>query len=513
MSNLIGKQLGDYTLVGVLATGGMARIYEAVDRRLGRQAAVKVLELNPNGYDEDDIDMLPQRFQREARAVAQLEHDNIITIYQYGEQDGVYFIAMKLIRGKDLAQELARLRRNGLRMEVGRGLRILEQVASALDCAHQALIIHRDVKPSNILLDASDRATLTDFGLVMQETFDTTLGTAFGTPRYIAPEQAIHSGSAVTQSDVYSYATILYEVLTGQTPFDGSTPMEIALSQINDPPPPPRTINDNIPEAAERAILRALDKDPTKRQATAGELIAAVKHAYYPEGDASTALAIKTILLPETMPSPPLALTIDPAAPPRQRRPPAKLIAAALGIVVLIAAVVVLAVSRTTTPPPSNLPTLAPTSVAQAIALVDATQEAALAALAEATPEATPAPSLLLTYDDNTFNLINSGATSFDLSNLQFAHGSNLFDGSAVPRGTLPAGTCFRIQLQRTQSSLPDGCAKLYGATYLPTTQRFFWRSEPDGSPTFEIRLNGDQVSTCPTIERGGSSTCTFTLN
>src|SRR5215470_10444324 len=154
----------------------MARIYEAVDNRLGRQVAVKVLELNPNNREEDENDMLPQRFQREARAVAQLEHDNIITIYQYGEQDGLYFIAMKLIRGKDLAQELARLRRNGLRMEVRRGLRILEQVASALDCAHKAQISHRDIKPSNILLDSNDRATLTDFGLVMQETYDTTLG-------------------------------------------------------------------------------------------------------------------------------------------------------------------------------------------------------------------------------------------------------------------------------------------------------------------------------------------------
>src|SRR5664279_1303309 len=161
----------------------MARIYEAIDRRLGRQAAVKVLEANPDNHYDDEA--MPMRFQREARAVARLEHDHIITIYQYGEQDGLYFIAMKLVRGGDLAQELARLRRNGERMDVRRGLRILEQVASALDFAHAAQIIHRDVKPSNILLDANDRATLTDFGLVIQRTLDSTLGTAFGTPRYI----------------------------------------------------------------------------------------------------------------------------------------------------------------------------------------------------------------------------------------------------------------------------------------------------------------------------------------
>jgi serine/threonine protein kinase len=503
VSNLIGKQLGDYTLVGVLATGGMARIYEGMDRRLNRQAAVKVLELTHSSEDDED-EMLPQRFQREARAVAQLEHDNIITIYQYGEQDGLYFIAMKLIRGKDLAQELARLRRNGLRMEVRRGLRILEQVASALDCAHQAQIIHRDVKPSNILLDTSDRATLTDFGLVMQETFDTTLGTAFGTPRYIAPEQAIHSGSAVTQSDVYAFATILYEVLTGQTPFDGSTPMEIALAQINDPPPQPRTINDSIPEAAEREILRALEKDPTRRQRTAGELIAAVKQAYFPEHELSTALAIRTTLLPTTEPVAPVV-----TPPKRRKRPIVGLITAALGIIALVAAV--LAVVVEVGDPPSLPP---PTSTAPQIALVESTQEATTAVIAAvATPEPTAAPSLLLSYDDNTFNMVNSGANSFDLSALQFAHGSNLFDGSAVPRGSLPAGTCFRIQLQRTQSDLPDGCAKLYGATYLPTTQRFFWRSDPDGSPTFDVRIGGRRISACPTILRGSASTCTFSLS
>ena len=512
MSNLIGKQLGDYTLVGVLATGGMARIYEGVDRRLGRQAAVKVLELNPNGHNDDETEMLPQRFQREARAVAQLEHDNIITIYQYGEQDGFYFIAMKLICGKDLAQELARLRRNGLRMEVQRGLRILEQVASALDHAHQAQIIHRDVKPSNILLDASDRATLTDFGLVMQDTYDTTLGTAFGTPRYIAPEQAVHSGSAVTQSDVYAFAIILYEVLTGQTPFDGSTPMEIALSQINDPPPPPRTINDSIPEVAELEILRALEKDPTKRQRTAGELINAVKQAYFPDEIASTALAIRTSLLPTTEPSLPSTAPL----PVPRKRPVVGLVAAALGIIALVAAVIVLALSPVDPPPPSPATRLAASpSAVQSIALVAATETATVppAVIAAAvTTESTAAPGLRLTYDDNTFNLINEGAAAFDLMALQFAHGSNLFDGSAVPRGSLPAGTCFRIQLQRTQSYLPDGCAKLYGATYLPTTQRFFWRSEPDGSATFEVRLKGDEIATCPTIPRGGTSTCRFSL-
>src|SRR5690349_7689668 len=187
-----------------MATGGMARIYRGEDTRLGRTAAIKVLAHD----DANDDDTLTKRFQREARELAKLEHPNIITIYQYGELEGLYFLAMKLIKGRDLAQEFKRLKGDGQTMEVKRVLRILMQVASALDYAHDNGVIHRDVKPSNILLtdDDTDTAILTDFGLVMQSSTQTTLGTAFGTPRYIAPEQATASHKAMAQSDIYSLA-------------------------------------------------------------------------------------------------------------------------------------------------------------------------------------------------------------------------------------------------------------------------------------------------------------------
>jgi serine/threonine protein kinase len=235
---LIGQQLGDYRLSSLLAAGGMARIYKGTDHKLQRQAAVKVLEQVQIASDTT----LTQRFRREARAVAALEHENIITIYQYGEEAGVYFLAMKLIRGKDLAAELKRLQRGGKRMPVERVLHICEQVAAALDYAHAAGIIHRDVKPSNILLDKDDKAVLTDFGLVLRAAAETTMGTAFGTPRYIAPEQAVSSNKAMPQSDIYALGVILYEMLTGQTPFNGETPMQIALSHISDAPPPLRSL-------------------------------------------------------------------------------------------------------------------------------------------------------------------------------------------------------------------------------------------------------------------------------
>jgi serine/threonine-protein kinase len=274
--NLVGVTLGDYTLVSKLATGGMAHIYKGVDDRLQRQAAVKVL--TPEMMEADET--LTERFQREARAVAALEHDNIVSIYQYGEQEGVYFLAMKFVQGMDLADELNRLRRTGQKMEIKRALKILEQVAAALDYAHKAGIVHRDVKPSNILIDSNDKAILTDFGLVLRQSVDQTLGTAFGTPRYISPEQAVASEDAIPQSDIYSLAVILFEILTGQSLFKGSTPMEMALSHIHQAPPPARSINQDIPPAVEAEILKALSKDPKQRHQNATDLIQAVKKGY-----------------------------------------------------------------------------------------------------------------------------------------------------------------------------------------------------------------------------------------
>lgn len=280
---LIGKQLGDYELLELLTSGGMARIYKGIDVRLQRYAAVKVLMRELLDSDET----LPERFQREARAVAQLDHPNIVTVYQTGEQDGYMFIAMRLIEGNDLADELTRLRRISQMMEPRRALSILQQIADALDYAHARGIIHRDFKPSNVLLDAQDRAYLTDFGLALWQSKDKTMGTAFGTPRYIAPEQALASETAVPQSDIYAMAVVLYEILTGDMLFRADTPMQIALSHISEPPPSPRLINPSIPEPVEKELLKALSKNAKDRHQTAGEFISAVKAAY--DGVDSTA--------------------------------------------------------------------------------------------------------------------------------------------------------------------------------------------------------------------------------
>lgn len=279
--NLVGKKLGDYILRDKLTSGGMAEIYLGEDEKLQRRAAIKILEMDVSSEDT----VLRERFEREARAVAQLEHDSIVPIYQFGEEGNLYFIAMRYIEGNDLADEMKKYRQRGKKMPPERMLALLEQVASGLDYAHKRGIIHRDVKPSNILLykrspGVPDKAVLTDFGLVLWEDVDQTLGTAFGTPRYISPEQATDSQSALPQSDVYSLAVVVYEIVTGKVLFTGNSPMEIALSHITEPPTPPRAHNPDIPQDAQHEILKALQKDPARRHRTASEFINALKQAY-----------------------------------------------------------------------------------------------------------------------------------------------------------------------------------------------------------------------------------------
>lgn len=279
--NMVGKQLGDYLIKEKLATGGMSYVFIGEDVSLGRRAAVKVL--TPDITEDDDS--LPERFKREARAVAQLEHNNIIPIYQFGELEGVYFLAMRFIDGHDFADEINEARREGGLLDVKRALDVLTQVASALDYAHANGIVHRDIKPSNVLIDNNTgKAILTDFGLVLWSSVDKTLGTAFGTPRYISPEQATDSQAAVAQSDIYSLAVIFYEIVTGKMLFTGQSPMEMAISHITEKPVPPRTHNPKVPIQVEREILRALDKEPINRHHSATEFINAIRKAYRQSG-------------------------------------------------------------------------------------------------------------------------------------------------------------------------------------------------------------------------------------
>lgn len=263
---LIGKQLGEYRLETLLAQGGMARVYRAVDVRLKRYVVVKVID--PPFHNDPDYIM---RFEREAQAIARLDHPNIVRLYRFDEQDDWLYMAMQHIQGADLGTVLAGYRADKEFMQPDDVRRIIAEVCSALDYAHQKGVIHRDIKPANILLDQQGRTFLTDFGLALVTDVGTR-GEIFGSPHYIAPEQAVSSAKAVPQSDLYAVGVILFEMFTGDVPFNGAEPLDIALLHMSEPPPVPRELRPEINPELEAIILKALAKNPEDRYQTGASL-------------------------------------------------------------------------------------------------------------------------------------------------------------------------------------------------------------------------------------------------
>jgi serine/threonine protein kinase len=274
---LIGKTLGDYTIQALLGRGGMSRVYRGLDENLQRFAAVKVISGDFATTSEEEY---TRRFQTEARAIAHLRHANIVGVYQFGRSEGIYYMAQVFLEGEDLRMLLRKYASDEQRMPIPEVLHIIRDVAGALDYAHEHGVIHRDIKPSNIMLERrTGRAILMDFGLALSVSEGTT-GDTFGSAHYIAPEQAVSSAKSVPQSDLYSLGVVIYEMLTGQVPFDDPSVMSVALKHLNEVPPPPTLFNPDLPAAAEAVILRALDKDPNRRFASGQELYAALEAAF-----------------------------------------------------------------------------------------------------------------------------------------------------------------------------------------------------------------------------------------
>ncbi len=206
---LMGQQLDEYRLEALLGRGGMARVYRGLDIRLGRYAAIKVIDIPLQTTSEYMV-----RFEREAQAIAKLEHPHIVRLYHSGEAQGLLYMAMQYIEGADLGSVLQTYRDDDEFIEPEETSRIIRQVCQALDYAHAQGVIHRDIKPSNILLDKQGQVYLTDFGLALLTEIGTR-GEIVGSPHYNAPEQAISSAKVVPQSDLYSVGIILYEMFTG----------------------------------------------------------------------------------------------------------------------------------------------------------------------------------------------------------------------------------------------------------------------------------------------------------
>ncbi|MGD8627328.1 MAG: protein kinase, partial [Anaerolineae bacterium] len=316
--SLLGQRLDEYRLEALLGRGGMARIYRGLDVRLRRHVAIKVID-TPFRADSDHI----TRFEREAQAIAQLEHPQIVRLYRYGESDGVLYMAMQYIEGTDLRSVLAGYRDRGELVPADEVRRIVGDVCTALDYAHSKGVIHRDVKPSNIMLDGEGRAILTDFGLALVIEAGTQ-GEVLGSLHYIAPEQAISSAGAVAQSDLYAVGVMLYEMFTGRVPFDADDPLDIALLHMSEAPRPPRELRSELSPALEAVILKALAKEPADRYASGAGLLRALDEALETtraEPAAKPAAAPRTREESgERRPLPPIpaAVAAPPPAPPEE---------------------------------------------------------------------------------------------------------------------------------------------------------------------------------------------------
>jgi len=301
---LIGRQLANFRLERVLGRGGMAQVYYGLDVKLQRPVAVKVIDARFR-----DNPAYARRFVREAQAVATWRHENIAQIYYADEEGSLYYFAMEYIDGLDFGQLLTRYASEDELMPQADVLRIGCALASALDYAHAKSVVHRDVKPSNVIIAREGRVVLTDFGLAL-DVQQGSVGEVFGSAHYIAPEQARRSSDAIPQSDLYSLGILLYEMLTGVVPFDDPSPTAVALQHLTQAPPAPRVLNPALNTEIEATLLKAISKSPKDRYQTGGDLITALEQAF----NASPPMA-------QPAPLPPLPAGLQrPAQPARPSR-------------------------------------------------------------------------------------------------------------------------------------------------------------------------------------------------
>jgi serine/threonine-protein kinase len=254
---------GRYRIMRKLGSGGMANVYLAEDQELGRRVAIKILD-DKHAADDQFI----ERFRREAKNAAGLSHPNIVSIYDRGEAEGTYYIAMEYLAGRSLKELIVSRGPTPIRIAID----YTRQMLAALGFAHRHGIVHRDIKPHNVVVDVDGRLKVTDFGIARSGASQLTeVGSIIGTAQYLSPEQA--RGAPVDQrSDLYSVGIVLYEMLTGKVPFTGETPLEIAMKHLSEVPVPPSELRDDVPDDLDLIALRALAKDPEDRYQTAEEM-------------------------------------------------------------------------------------------------------------------------------------------------------------------------------------------------------------------------------------------------
>jgi len=496
MAGLVGQTLDHYRLEEQVGQGGMATVFRAVDLKRHVDVALKVL--SPTiGADRRFL----VRFRREAQFVSRLDHPNIVRVLDYGQAQGMVYLAMPFIRGETLHDRMMKKR-----VTQAQAAGWIEQVTSALQFAHDHGIVHRDVKPSNILIDPSGTALLTDFGLarLVEGTNTLTGSMLMGTPAYVSPEQAKGSRGLDARSDQYSLGVILYQLGAGRLPFDSESPLETVNSHISRAPIPPRNFNRELSPIVERVILKSLAKLPEQRFVS----VAALNQAY------QAALRGEAVPGLEIVPRPPSAVDtqlLSRGAPrPAQRRRPASplswVIGAALTGGVILAAVLVVpslpffrpaaAPAAASLPPTANAATAAPL-------LVVSTGSQASVAGPTATPVVgTGCPSALQMFgfkqagDTVSWTLLNDTSQPLQLVDLVPAYpDSNLL--REVRLGGVVLVTSDTGLTQDQVLSLPsDERTRLPAGQTRELSLRYSW---PDPDPIYTLMLTFDDGCSKPT--------------
>jgi len=270
MPNLVGRTLGGYRIIEPIGLGGMATVFKAYQPSMDRYVALKVLATH---LTQDST--FVKRFEQEAKVIAKLEHARILPVYDHGQEDGYLYLVMRFVEAGTLKDHL---KRGALPLEEAR--RIVTQVGSALAYAHRLGVIHRDLKPSNVLIDPQGDCYLTDFGIakMVEGTLGLTGSGVLGTPHYMAPEQG-QSLKVDHRADIYAMGVVIYEMVTGQLPFDAETPFAVLMKHVTEPLPLPRSVEPGLPEEVERVILKALAKEPADRYQSMSDLVTAFDRA------------------------------------------------------------------------------------------------------------------------------------------------------------------------------------------------------------------------------------------
>jgi len=345
---------GRYTVLERIGSGGMADVWLADDSHLQRRVALKVLHTR-FAQDKEFV----ERFRREAEAAAGLQHPNVVAVFDRGEIDGTYYIAMQYLEGRTLKQVIDA----GLTPEQAAGL--IRQVLEGARFAHRHGVVHRDLKPQNVIVDAEGKATVTDFGIARAGVSEITqAGSVMGTPHYLSPEQA--QGFEVTAvSDLYSIGVMLYEALTKRVPFEADSAVAIAMKQVSQAPQRPSSINPQVSPALDAVVMRALEKEPGQRFQSADAFIAAIDAALKdPGGGADNTAAFAPLPPVVAVPEEPVAEGIDPEDERRRRRRRIWMLVAAA---VLIGLLVGFALTRDTT---TEVPNVTGNQLNVAIALL-----------------------------------------------------------------------------------------------------------------------------------------------